>query len=364
MLDERFFASLFLNLDMIRDDSQETMATNGKSILWGGDFTEKLDPKEVKTVLCHETLHCALTHFARIGARNPNKWNRATDYEINNLMSQTNDIAKGQGRPCPFTFPKGALINRAWDSKSAEEIYSLLPDEKGDSNDDGKDSGGMGRVIPKPNPNGKEAKAAKEKWEKALVNAVATCKNKGELPGSLRRLVEEILNPPRNWRDALKDFVKARARDNYSFRRPNRRYLGTGFFLPTLFSEKLGKIAIAVDTSGSIGPEILNAFISEIEGIAFECKPESIIVLDCDAHIHSRREFFDGEPLPRQFAGGGGTDFRPVFKELESDEITCLIYFTDTYGSFPENEPAYPTIWATLGDGCKLPFGQQIKIQD
>ena len=51
-----------------------------------------------------------------------------------------------------------------------------------------------------------------------------------------------------------------------------------------------------------------------------------------------------------KFYGGGGTDFRPSFAYIDSliekGEFTNLrgvIYFTDGYGTYPSQMPAYDT---------------------
>lgn len=367
VMDERFFAYLILSLKFVRDDSQPTMATDGKRVYWGGKFVEKLDLPPTKTVLVHEGMHCGLGHFARRGHRDPKRWNIATDYEINELISEFNEKAQAANRTTPFPFPQGALLNKAYRGKCAEEIYELLPENAGkDCNSN--DPGGMGAVIDADGEDGQSQteaqKELQEKWTRTLMSAVQQCDKKGDLPASLKRLVDELLEPKRNWRDILKDIFKAMAKDDYSWRVRNLRY-GGKFFLPSFRSEKMGKIAVAVDTSGSIGPDILNDFLAEIEGIAHECKPESIILIDCDAQINMCDEFQCGDTLPREFTGGGGTDFRPVFEKLkEFSDVEALIYFTDTYGCFPEEAPEYKTIWATIGDGVSLPFGQQVKIRD
>ena len=45
--------------------------------------------------------------------------------------------------------------------------------------------------------------------------------------------------------------------------------------------------------------------------------------------------------------GGSGTDFRPVFEWVASQDRQpgVLIYFTDAAGPFPETEPACDVLW-------------------
>ena len=53
--------------------------------------------------------------------------------------------------------------------------------------------------------------------------------------------------------------------------------------------------------------------------------------------------------------GGGGTDFRPFFKEMEKPghDGALLIYFTDGYGTFPDNAPQQELLWILNSEGWK-----------
>jgi predicted metal-dependent peptidase len=62
--------------------------------------------------------------------------------------------------------------------------------------------------------------------------------------------------------------------------------------------------------------------------------------------------------------GGGGTDFRPVFDRIaeEPEPPNALVYLTDLYGSFPDQAPAYPVIWAANNDQTG-PFGETVHLK-
>jgi len=67
--------------------------------------------------------------------------------------------------------------------------------------------------------------------------------------------------------------------------------------------------------------------------------------------------------------GRGGTDFRPVFEwvaqQAHSESILpdVLIYLTDGYGTFPERESQYPTLWILTEHGIpSVPFGVPIRL--
>jgi len=69
---------------------------------------------------------------------------------------------------------------------------------------------------------------------------------------------------------------------------PNRRYIASGLYLPSVEHHGLGEIVIAVDTSGSIGKIELEQFAGEISAISEEAQPEAIHVVYCDAGVRRR----------------------------------------------------------------------------
>jgi predicted metal-dependent peptidase len=363
LFEQPFFGTLALQLKKIEDKTCPTMATDGKRLLYGPKFVDSLPIPVIRTILAHEVLHCALLHPTRRGMRNPKKWNIACDYVINEQLQELNEKSNNQ----PFPFPEGKLaplLNKQYRGMMAEQVYDLLPDDP-DSNGKGDGSdfqGGMGDVMDPER--GEDSKQIETDWQIATAQAAELCKKQGTLPSSMERLVQELLNPPPRWQDILRRWVRDIAKDDYSFTRPNSRYAHTGFILPSLYSQRIGRIAVAIDTSGSITPELLNVFLSEVEGILHEVKPRETVVFDCDAEIHHKWTLDTGDPVPRDFTGGGGTCFRPVFEALETEERPdCLIYFTDLHGSFPDSEPGYPVLWVTYGEhNGKHPWGELVPL--
>jgi len=120
-----------------------------------------------------------------------------------------------------------------------------------------------------------------------------------------------------------------------------------------------------VDTSCSIGQKTLDQVMAELSSIVVDFRCEIYLVW-CDSRIHGIERFQDGY-LPERLIpkGGGGTDFRPVFEWVDGESIdpSCLIYFTDLCGDFPESGPMYPVLWITEGKALKeVPFGEVIEV--
>lgn len=376
-----FFGTLLLRMRMKEDPTCPTAWTDGVTIGYNPEFINKLDPEERKGLLVHEIMHPVLMHHIRRNNRAKKAWNIACDYALNPLIADR------------YKLPKSALINPAWAGKSADEIYNLLPkngrhggggnDPDGDQNpqdnngsggenDDNSDPGGCGEVRDNPNNNQSQQQADKQaeaEWKQAIAQARHIAKMQGKLPANLDKLVDEALEPVVEWKNVLRRFASEHARAEESWNRPQRRLLHQGVYLPGLRSEQIGPIAIFRDTSGSIycDPEALAQFNGEIEAIALDVKPTSVIVIDCDAAVQQVIEIEPGEGLPAALLaakGGGGTSFVPPFTYLKEQGIDpkCVIYLTDGYGTFPdEAEVDWPTMWVMTTD-VEPPFGERVQL--
>jgi len=355
ILDHPFFGSLALRLDLVEDNSFETMATDGQTLQYNSKYVDKLSIKEMLGVLAHEVMHSALGHIWRQGNRDHQKWNIAADYAINHSLITTG-----------FTLPDGVLVNNEYADLSAEEIYSLLEDQnqgqsQNQNSSNKSDPGKCGAVLPAENK--QQEKEIKAKWQAAVNQAVQI--SKGSLPDNVKRQIQKFLNPEVPWHILLRDFVEHNARNDYNWAKPSRRYLYRDLVLPSLISESLPKIIIAIDTSGSINNKALTKFATEASNV-LESYDTTIEVIYCDAKIQKKEVFTRTDmPLKMNPKGGGGTDFRPVFDHIEKYEEppSCLIYFTDMYGQFPNQTPPYPTMWLATEKNRKAPFGITVNFK-
>ncbi len=144
----------------------------------------------------------------------------------------------------------------------------------------------------------------------------------------------------------------------------------------------LDEFVIAIDTSGSTMRGQVVRFLEE----AFSALRQSgsgersrIHVIQCDEMV--RRDDVIGSEadmsaLARDFRleGGGGTDFRPVFRYVddlvrngELSGLKGLMYFTDGIGTYPEKRPGYDTVFVFCDDRCREreipPWAMRLDIQ-
>lgn len=196
---------------------------------------------------------------------------------------------------------------------------------------------------------------------------VTKVKNQGYLPAGLRRAIERMKKAKVPWQRIFQRFVgNALAKDDYSWTNPRKSLLAQGIIMPSMRNHIVGSVVVATDTSGSINHEQLGQFAAEMKKMSWLVS--EITAITCDADVHEVVKIYQMEEFltKLQFKGGGGTDFRPVFKYVEDKKIApeLLIYLTDSYGSFPDRPPKYPVIWVLTEEGLedRIPWGLRTSI--
>ena len=344
VLDQPFVGVLALRLRLVEEPGIPTAAVDGKRMAYNPDFIAKLSPGETKTLLAHEIFHCVYDHIGRRGARNPRKYNQAGDYVINATLKDAG-----------FDEIKGWLYNPAYAGMSSDEVYNLLPDGDGPEDDplDNCEDG-----------DGESTEVNATDWKVATIQAAEAARAMGKLPASMARFVEELTASKVDWKAVLQRFVSETSKNDYSWMRPNRRFIAQGMMLPTLYSESMGEIVVAIDTSGSINQPTLNAFGSEIKAIVQSVRPQKTTIIYCDAAVNHIDEFGPNDELHFEMHGGGGTAFEPVYERVTEDGIkpVCLVYLTDLYGPLNFAAPEYPVLWCCTTDQV-APFGETVRLE-
>lgn len=201
---------------------------------------------------------------------------------------------------------------------------------------------------------------------------------RGTVPELFQRIVGELPQVETPWEQIFRSILQTAfqevVRKNYS--RPNRRWLalekdyqisaGVNLpFLPDTTKKRGTRLAVALDTSGSIDKELLDRFLAEISALcAFNQRNLVLIVGDAAVHQITEVDWRDASAeLSRiEYTGGGGTDFRPLIKVAAQFCPDALVYLTDLYGETGD-EPDFSVIWATHGVAGNAPWGEQIKLK-
>lgn len=348
LLDHPFFGVLALRLQLIEDESTPTLATDGNRIIYNPQFIDQLSIELCSSAIAHEVMHCVLEHISRRIAREPRRWNQACDFAANPIL-------KDAGLP----LGAGWLYNPGYVGKSAEEIYTMLPEG----------SGGDDPLCDIQQPQGgastdASAESTAVEWKLATIQAAKAAQAQGNLPGQIKKILDDVLTPDIPWRDALASFMTERIKDDYTWRRPNPYYAHTGVYLPTMDGVGMGEMVIALDTSGSV-LSVIDEFGSTVKDIVAAVCPQRVHVVYCDAEVNRVDVFERGQELSFEAVGGGGTDFRPAFEYIKNNSINpaCTLYLTDMYGTFPQEKPEYPVLWCATSD-VRGPFGDTLRIKE
>lgn len=349
-----FFGSMCLSINVKSEDDIPTMCTDGKSILWSPSFVDTMDQEETVGVMAHEVLHIVFKHHLRRGVRDPELWNIATDFAINQVL-----VDNG------FTLPEGGLIDPEYKGLSAEAIFDRLPDDAKKKYAQG---AAMGEVKDAKKDDGGDMSEAEVKQMEADIDAkvmmaASGAKAIGKLPSAIKSLIEEMERSQVDWRDVMRRFVGGDQPDDYSFRKPQKKmYHMTGIISPSIEKIGAGDVVVGIDTSGSVTRKELKFFLGEINAISEDIKPRSITVITCDAQIQTVRRYEQGEEIEKiEINGRGGTRVKPVFDYIEEHQLQVdnMVYLSDLeIWDYPENPPHYPTLWVSSYLGSKeAPWG-------
>jgi len=368
-----FFAVLLFDLLSIEEVEEggntsvnvpvPTAATDGTKLIVNKKWFGSLDIDERVFVLAHEVMHVILEHCPRmkgymdrgvgpdLKAFSGGRWNHATDYIINDWLNQSN----------VGTCPVGGLNNpRFGKADLADDVYLKVPEPPPDK------SNGFDQHLP-GNPTQQPTKAD---IQRAVASASEAAKSQGKMPAGMERLVGEIAEPQVKWQDKLRLSINAIAgKDETTWAKPNRRRLAIipHVYWPGKTGYSCGKVAMYIDTSGSVSDQELKHFMGECHGLFSEMKPEELWIGSCDSEAYEPELIEDaGDILTYKPKGGGGTHMPAIFDKLAEidNEPEVLIILTDGYTAFGDAQ-SYPTIWvctsdkvASHGETIRLHVGQ------
>lgn len=135
--------------------------------------------------------------------------------------------------------------------------------------------------------------------------------------------------------------------------------------------KQIREFVIAIDTSGSVKGELVQAFVQKTYNIlksseSFASKI-NLRIIQCDLEIRedvriTTQAEFDRYLQTMTLKGFGGTDFRPVFAHVdklcrdgEFANLKGLVYFTDGLGIYPEKKPDFDTVFVFLNEDYSNP---------
>jgi len=183
-------------------------------------------------------------------------------------------------------------------------------------------------------------------------------RSRGTVPAGLERWAEERLRPKVNWRALLrrairKGYLDLREKVYPTFARPDRR---SHAYHPVLVPGGYTitpRVAVVVDTSGSVSDGMLGQALAEVRGIVRGMGP--VDLYSVDAAVHAVRKVFGNQPV--QLYGGGGTDMGVGIARAVEDGHQLVVVLTDGLTPWPPHPPkrGVKVVAGILGDGPNPP---------
>ena len=366
---------------------------NGKINLFVNEsfFLEELiSTSERVAVIKHETLHIIFKHLFRFSLKktNPKIFNLAADIVVNQFignwdlpenaitLSTFPDLSLEPNKSVEWYYTKLNKLNEEINDNdsngegdssysessaplSAENLKNLLSSQKVSHSDHSQWSN--------ESQNGISSKSIETELDRMILQAKdrTAAKDYGSLPAGISTLISDIIDkrkPKVNWKRALNIFStnSRKTRIYHSMKRISKRY-GTR---PGIKIKRFQKMAVAIDTSGSIQSEQVNAFFSDVHGIWKQ--GAEIELIECDAEVQKTYNYKG--ITPKIIKGGGGTSFDPVFSYLRKNRFKKYdgcIYLTDGYASEPKIKPPCKVGWVITKNGTigrHLKYGRVVQL--
>lgn len=414
-----FFGAIIssLNREYTYSLRPATMAVTADTLYIHPGFVVE-NPGIVLFALCHEALHVAFEHVCRLPQGDKLIRNIAADFVVNGIIASRETLEGLQ-----ISLPEGILYNPQFKDLCLEEVYDLLQKTRNQTSQ-GQGQGpeqGQGQKQDQERGQGQDQKQVQKKGQgqgqkkgrgqkkgqgqgqgqgqgrrqdlenrvfdahnwasnpdsktqmrvrEIVLRAAIAAKAAGKLPGALQRALESMEEGRVEWKEVLANFLAAvgAGRENYSTR-PSvltssvSQCVGDWTWVPALDGVRAGRVSVVVDTSGSISDSQLAAFLGEV--ISLQHTVSELYVLYADACVQQAVLYTEWdtpqvEDLIRKCVGGGGTDFRPAIHESITKECQAVIYLTDGYGTFPEQQPEIPVLWVLTSRGANLPPWAQV----
>lgn len=389
----------------------------------GKVYNVEIGKQELVFILAHELMHLLNNTYERgehigiladdfspKGKAKNELWNMATDYEINDLLYSNRSSSDNKSKPIGNK-PDWVCWDPKYSGMPAEKIYEDLLEnsnmdgqggmnfqigdmqftfDNNDGNGQGQDSDSDGNGNDNNNGN-KQNQGQNDKQGNGLsfgldkhlpfvdeetkaevmakVAEVMGGKTQGTGMSAFDRALEVAFKPqPFNWRRALTKYMKSFMKDNYTWNKPSRAGIANGLILPSASQTPKINVAVAIDTSGSIGNVELELLLNHVFTILSQFKAFTVDVWCCSTKVHEEtfRTYTaanKSEIKNFQIATTGGTDMSanlPFIKKKYQKKLPDVVMiFTDGYDNLngdTETKTPYPVVWLIVdNDNFKKP---------
>ena len=358
-------------------EKMKTAATNGRDKKYGAAFVTILNRKQLRYLVLHENFHVALKHcilFKDVKKKYPKLSNVAHDYVVNALIEEMDPDFKFVERPTDTL-----CIDRKYFGWSFPQVMNDLIAQGRKEPEDGEGTGENDEGFDEPIDSHEDGEfdddpIERDKLEKQIDDAnrqgeMLARKLAGKGDGN-RDILGTAKERMTDWKQALQDWISSVSSgdDNSRFSPPNKRLLASGFIMPSHFTETVGELILAVDTSGSMYPYYRLLF-GEIARICQLTKPAAVRVLWWDNAVCGDETFkpADYEQIASLMnpKGGGGTTPQVVVDYIREHKIDAkaIVWLSDGYLGCDDPVTPMPSLWGIVENDLFVPaHGKLLRI--
>ncbi|MBQ9059786.1 MAG: metallopeptidase [Firmicutes bacterium] len=314
-------------------------------------------------------------------------WHNAADYDRGSGDPDENDPDSPEGDAPSEADQNTAIENDAPEEEDegesageSEERMEAVPGQDEDGAGGGSDDQTADTGVPALTP-----QEIREAWEEIArrieVDMDTSSETWGEGAGDMQQTLREINREKYDYTELLRRFsvlgetteINDDEFDYIFYTYGLKLYEDMPLVEPLEYKDvkRVREFVIALDTSESVAGETVQKFVTKTWNILKQSENffsrVNVHIIQCGARVEedvriTTEEEFDDYMEHMVLKGFGGTDFRPVFEHvdqlLRQHEFTNfkgLIYFTDGFGAFPHDPPAYDAAFVFLDQGYELP---------
>ncbi len=343
----------------------QTIATDGQAIYASPDLARMYAecPARVRRGYLHMLLHCLFLHIRLPDRVDPEDWGLACDLWTEKFIEELDEprlhtenpvrdrvLPKISGTPWQILKELWAFDRETLRKAAVFDDHSLWTP-----------------ALPE---------ALAKKWEGLSGGGDALGQGvRGRAAGDGEAEPGDLKDPLFDFRRYLRRFTVPREEletdeDSFDYMFYNlglERYGNMPLLEPLEYKEvrRLDALAIAIDTSASCDAALVRRFLEEVYGIFSSqenfFRKMQVVFFQCDCCLQDKAVITDREQWLSygkniKIKGRGGTDYTPVFREIQAmrdrgelKRPRALLYFTDGDGCYP-HRPDYETVFVLAGD--------------
>lgn len=205
-----------------------------------------------------------------------------------------------------------------------------------------------------------ENKEIAEGLVRDAANKAQAATGVGNMSAHLLREIADMNKASVNWQREMRQFATSALRYDFekTRNRRNRRY---GVVQPGRRKKPMLKIAVCLDSSGSVSDDSFTQFFAEVAEI--HKMGIEIVVIDADSGVAAVYDFDPKKPHKRY--GSGGTAYSPAINKAVELKVDAIIYCGDMDASDTPSCPGVPFMWAVVGtQNPPGNFGRVVRITE